>query len=895
MKGEGAALLALASSVADGEPVNWAEAAGVARDPGERALIDRLQIIAAIGRVHRTADDLERPDPAAKVVGRIGPSSSTHDAAAAAAAGAAAARPAPDGQPPAVERWGQLTLLERVGTGVYGEVFRAFDESLRRDVAIKLLRTGTRSADLLASKILHEGRLLARVRHRNVVTVHGVETHGDRVGLWMEFIRGCTLEQLLERQGSFGGREAALIGQDLCRALAAVHGAGLVHRDVKAQNVIREEGGRVVLMDFGTGLLLDNEDEVRNSAIAGTPMYLAPEVLAGLDPSPLSDLYGLGVLLFHLVTGTYPYAARTLLELRDAHQSGRRKRLHDLRPDLPEGFVHVVERAIEPSPQSRYQSAGAMQRGLTHALGLESGLMPAYNAPAAEAAPVSVPASTTPAVQPVKSRRSLWITGATGVLLLAAIAAWLMRGAGAGSAVQMGSVVVLPFASLSGGDRDLSHGIELLISDRLAGLSKARVLEYTDAMARRDRGLAVDAVIQRHAVDGAINGSVTWSGGAARVSVQIIRAGVHTPVWSREFERPAARAAELPRDVAREIARALSLELTPADEARLSAADDATPGAFEAYLRGRALMRRPTSEAIDRAVAQFLAALQIDPNHAPSLAWLGQCYFVQGVTYRTRPLAEASALARQAVQRALTLDETLAPAQAVDAQLKFLVDWDMEGADRAFTRAIELTPNSVELREDYAMFLASRRRLPDALQQMQKAVSLDPASLQAQSALGMIWHYARSNDQAERVFREVLAIDNGVTSARMGLVRVLLAVGRYDEALNELTVLQRASSGRLSPAQQAAFALAYAGVGRKDDARRIAVDLETHDSADGPSVDAASVFVALGETDRGLDILERAVDARAPKAQFLRLDPRFDALTGQPRFTRLVERLGFAS
>ena len=481
-------------------------------------------------------------------------------------------------------------------------------------------------------------------------------------------------------------------------------------------------------------------------------------------------------------------------------------------------------------------------------------------------------------------------------IAIVAIAGWALRSMGARPGTPLNAIVVLPFATLSGSDRDLSQGIELLISDRLSALSSARVVDYTDAMARRDRGLAIDEVIRRHGVDGAVRGNVTWSGGTARVAVEVVRAGVLSPIWSRQFERPVLRAAELPRDVSREIARALAVDLTTADEARLSAADSAAPDVFGAYLRGRAMMQQRTSASIERAVSQFLEALQLDPNHAPSLASLAECYVIQAVTFRARPLSEAAALARQAVQRALSLDESLAPAQAVDAQLKFLVDWDSAGADRAFQRAIELSPNSGETRQHYAMYLASRRRLPDALQQMQRAVSLDPASLEARSALGMIWHYARSNDQAERVFREVLTADPAMSSARMGLVRVLLAVGRYDEALEHLAGLQQlVGNGRLTPAQQAAFGLAYAGIGRRDDARRIADELAIADSADGPSVDAASVFVALGDVDRALDMLEQAVDARAPKAQFLRLDPRFDALTGQPRFSKLLERLGFAS
>ena len=314
-------------------------------------------------------------------------------------------------------------------------MYRAFDESLRRDVAVKLLRASGRSAELLAAKVLNEGRLLARVRHRNVVTVHGVDTHDGRVGLWMEFIRGNTLEQLLERQGPFGGREASLLGQDLCRALAAVHAAGLVHRDVKAQNVIREEGGRLVLMDFGTGLLLEDDEAVKASPVAGTPLYLSPEVLAGADASPQSDIYSLGVLLFHLVTGSYPYVARSLTELRRMHDRGERKRLHDLRPDLSEGFVHVVERALESDPAERYASVGAMQRGLTHALGLESGLMAPVTL-AAIAADTdaalrgsSTLSSTGTAARPVvrASRWKVWLPLLIAAALAAGVAAWLTR------------------------------------------------------------------------------------------------------------------------------------------------------------------------------------------------------------------------------------------------------------------------------------------------------------------------------------------------------------------------------------------------------------------------------------------------------------------------------------
>ena len=269
--------------------------------------------------------------------------------------------------------------------GTFGDVYLARDTALDRDVALKLLRQRAR-AEALASQFLAEGRLLARVAHPNVITVYGAESVDGRVGLWMEFIRGLTLEDVLRQHGAFSAREATFIGLDLCRALAAVHATGLVHRDVKAANVMREQGGRIVLMDFGAGEDLATR---RREQMAGTPLYLAPEIFAGRPATVQSDLYSLGVLLYRLTTGAYPVSGATLAELAAAHRAGRFVRLRDARPNLPDGFVHVVERALSPSPEQRFDSAGAMEQALAGWLGgiAAADAPPMAAAPAAPAAP----------------------------------------------------------------------------------------------------------------------------------------------------------------------------------------------------------------------------------------------------------------------------------------------------------------------------------------------------------------------------------------------------------------------------------------------------------------------------------------------------------------------------
>ncbi len=328
MSPEAGVLGRLAASVADGTPVDWNH---VEPDiaPGERRLVRHLRLVESIASLYRSIPELDET--------------------------------APD-DVPSGPRWGRLVMLERIGEGMSCEVHRAFDTDLYRPVALKLLHQEGQAARTAHERILQEARRLARVRHPHVVQVLGAEQHDDRVGLWMELVEGESLDRIVKTRGTFGAREASGIGQDICSALAAVHGAGLLHRDVKAQNVLREEGGRIVLMDFGTGEELHRGGGT--ARIVGTPLYLAPEIFQGKAASIRSDLYSVGVLLFYLVTGDFPVAASSMQQLASAQGQRQVRRLRDVRPDLPSGFVKVVDRALEHEPAARFQSAGEMEAAL---------------------------------------------------------------------------------------------------------------------------------------------------------------------------------------------------------------------------------------------------------------------------------------------------------------------------------------------------------------------------------------------------------------------------------------------------------------------------------------------------------------------------------------------------
>jgi serine/threonine-protein kinase len=304
-----------------------------AADADEAELLRSLRLIDQVAQVHaKVASDADETGPA-------GQSDRNRDT-----------------QP---EHWRHLTLLEHVGHGAFGDVYRARDTALDRLVALKLLTTGDAPDTARVSHLLNEARLLAKLRHPNVVRVYGAEFTEGRVGLWMELIEGRTLEDLLASHVTFGDKEAAQIGQQLCRAMAAVHGVGLVHRDIKARNVMREDGGRIVLMDFGAGADLRRNARGARDTLAGTPLYLAPELFDGGQPTVSADIYSLGVLLFHLVTGFYPVESHTRAGVHRAHQRRERKHLQDMRPDLAEAFIRVVARAIEHDPNGRRPHRGA--------------------------------------------------------------------------------------------------------------------------------------------------------------------------------------------------------------------------------------------------------------------------------------------------------------------------------------------------------------------------------------------------------------------------------------------------------------------------------------------------------------------------------------------------------
>jgi eukaryotic-like serine/threonine-protein kinase len=887
------ALLSLAESVADGSPVDW-DAAEASADPDDVAIVKQLRVVAQLATLHRSLPANPADLPTRSHSSKTGPVA-------------------------AIGRWAHLELMERIGAGAFGEVYRAWDPHLEREVALKLLSVADSHSDLAGSRVAREGRLLARIRHANVVTVYGVAVHEGRVGLWMELVRGETLETLLDRRGPLSAREAALVGIDICRAIAAIHAAGLVHRDVKAQNVMREEGGRIVLMDFGAGREVRVTPTSGLPDWAGTPLYLAPEIFDGAPATERTDLYSLGVLLYRLVTGSFPVRATAINELRRAHKTGTVVRLRDARPNLPTRFVAVIDRAIAREPDRRYATAGELERDLVSALD-ESPVTTIKDAPRR---------STT------LRRRAVVVAGAVAATVLALAIAWpalRTRPAPAGApGTPIKSIAVLPLANLSG-DPTQEYFADGITDELIAAIGESgqlNVISRTSAMHFKGVHEPLPEIAKRLHVDAVLEGSVLLLPGdrsdpdgskRVRINARLILAGTDTQLWNRTFERVVDDVLALQSEVATAVVEGLNQRLNvpargvsvierlaprlnvPAPGSVAGAIEGAQPPvvpgraraqnfeAYDFYLKGRYFGNHRTREVLERSVRYFQEAIAREPRFAAAYAGLADAYNLLGM-YGFMRRAEALALSSEAASKALSLDP-----QVADAHLSLALvhedHFEWQAAESRFKRALELNPGLANAHYWYADYLAIRGRLPEAMVEIERARALDPLSMAVNTEYGSLLLLARRYDEAIVQLQTALQSEPTFARAYLLLAEAHAHKRAYGQALAAADRAAALGTGDIE--LRAGIGYIYAVAGRPAQAMDIARELEARyqrkeDAALGP---LGAIYAGLNDRDRAFEWLDRARELLDTSVDYLILDPRFDPLRTDPRFAKLLAGMG---
>ncbi len=802
MSNDDTALTRLAGAILDGTPVDWDVADSGAAEI-DRPLVRHLKAIAAIADAQRT----ETPDT-----------------------------------------WGPLRLLERIGQGAFGDVYRAWDPRLDREVALKLLPVEKVRSEAVA--IIEEGRLLARVRHPNVVTIYGAERIDDRVGLWMEFIDGRTLHQLVANDGRrFSAREVTAIGEAVCGAVAAVHTAGLLHRDIKAQNVMMDRDGRVALMDFGTGR---ERHASAHAALAGTPLYLAPEMLSGsAGPSVQGDVYAIGVLLFFLLTGAYPVVGTDLESLRAAHARGERRSLRALRSDVPLRLARVVERAIDADPARRYATVAALSVALRRV-----------------------------ATAPVKAAGYALAAAALALVLV-----WVARPptpvAARGEHPQ---IAVIPLTSLSAVARDAEFA-EGLTDEIIRNLGMVRGLDVrpnTSSSAFKGSSENRGDIGRQLGVDYVLAGSVARASGRLRIELQLVQVNGDKQVWAKPFEREltVADILSLQHDISREVVTSLRLSI---DHPRRQYATNLDT--YERYLRARALADRQGAKEPQTAVKLFEGIIAEDPKYAPAHAGLVLAYAYLSMTpYFGASLETAHPIMRKAAIEAIRLDPLLAESHVARGWVHAR-EFEWTDAERSFRRAIELNPGLIF---SYTSFTFSTLqplgRPAEAEALLREAERIDPYGPEVQLALGRVLLNGRKLPEAIDVLQRLRDVDSSRPFVELLLGRALALAGRLEESL---PLLERRRERLLDPSSGvhpwAAFA--YVKLGRRAEAELLA---QQNDHLPHRRV---LINAALGNRGRMFHGMEEMADREPQRLGQALASPELDPYRQEERFKNLKRRL----
>ena len=784
------------------------------------------------------------------------------------------------------------SITEKIGEGGMGVVYRARDLTLHRDVALKFLSIDVLDDRLAKENILKEARAISALNHPNICTIYEVGEASGRPYLAMEFLEG----QPLSREVTRGGLAVDVLvryGIQLADALGHAHERGIVHRDLKAANVMVTSSGRLKVLDFGLSRRIEQKvsedtteyDHGRKSPgfITGTLPYTAPEILKGMQADARSDIWALGIILHELASGKRPFRGGTPYELSDAILRGTPP---PIVPALPFVVQSVVDKCLDKDPSQRYHSGGEVRAALEAASSAaQSDRIPIATLAAAEDVPRSA----------VSRRSFLYATGL--VLLLALTVAglsWKGRKPPSTARVVPGaiqSVAVLPLANLSGDPAQdyFADGMTDALITELSQIRKLRVISRTSVMQYKHSQKPLSEIARDLNVDAVVEGSVVRANGRVRISAKLLQASVEQSLWADSYERDFTDVLALQSDVATAIARGIQVELSGPEASRLASSKAIVPEAYEAYLKGRFEAEKRTPDGLTTAVQYFQNAIAKDPAFAAAYAGLADGLRDLS-NYEVRPPAEMIPQAKAAAQKALQLDDRLAEAHTSLATTRFYnLEWD--GVESEFQRAIALNPGYAPALHWYALSLAAQGRREESITEIRLAREIDPRSLIINANVGWCYYLAGDPQRAIEEEKITLRLDPSFGIAHGYLGQAYLERKQFVEAIAELRTFVSLAPGEIS--RKAELANAYALTGKSTEASDIRREFESNSGQKYISgYDWAMLYAGFRDKKQTLKWLEKAFADRNGRMVNLAVHPQFAFLRGEPAFQSLLRRMG---
>ena len=823
--------------------------------------------------------------------------------------------------------FGHYEIRSLLGKGGMGEVYLAYDNKLRRQVAIKLLPSEFTQNKARLSRFEREAYAASALNHPNIVTIHEI---GEQEGLHYittEYVEGESLRQHMGR-GGMELREVLSLASQVAEALSAAHGAGIVHRDIKPENIMVRRDGYVKVLDFGLAKLADEAQaaqEIDTEAatktkvvntepgiVMGTASYMSPEQARGLEVDARSDIWSLGAVLYEMAAGRLPFEGATTTDVLSMILHREPASLLLYRSEAPAEVERIVEKALTKEREERYQLAKELSvdlKRLRQRLDVEAELERSVTPEEAarrsnvqSVAGITVAGAVTPTAEASAAHTlssAEYVVGEIkrhklGVMLVLAgfvvgIAALVYYSYFRTRSVAINSVAVLPFVNTSGdANMDyLSDGLSESLINSLSQLTSLKVIARGSVFKYKGKEVDPQEVSKALGVQAIVTGRVVQRGDQLQVSAELVNVSDKTQMWGEQFNRKATDLLQVQTEISQRIAEQLRVRLTSSEQQRLVKEAKANPQAYELLLKGRFHFAKATPADHKKAVEYFNQALAIDPNYALVHAELARAY--RGLAANswldpkeTMPKAEAAA------KRALELDESLADAHVELANIKRNA-WDWAGAEREYKRALELNPNLASAHSGYGTYLSNMLRHEEAIAEMKRARELDPLRLAYNANVGYAYYWARQYDQAIEQLKKTLELDQNFAIAYFLLGMTLSAQGNHTQGIEEYRETMRL--GGETTSAQCYLGAALAKAGQRDEAEKILKQLETTKEYVSPA-ELATLYAGLSDKEKTLAALERAYAAHDLQLQYLAADPDLDSLRAEPRFQDLIRKVG---